>query len=384
MKILLFSHEFPPMLGGAGSYTFDLAMGLKKNGHSISVLTGKSNNPTGDLEIMKICENSNIGINRIDWINKSRFWFFFGDKIVLKYLKDHSQFDLIIFCNYTSNIIGSKIYKKLKTPYRIVIHGTDIDYFFKQNRLKDYLMFRKKEMVNYFQKAETVISVSNYLQNILLSYLPNLDNTKVVYNGIDLDDFSKKNVKVKKDNLLKELGFKGNEKIIFCAGRLVNGKGQDTLIRVFSSIAKKIQDVVLLIAGNGEDLIRLKKMSHDNSVSDRVVFLGGLSRSETANYYSNSDLFVSLSRLNETFGIVFIEAMALGTPVIGSDIGGIPEVIDNENNGITVNNLNFIEIENAILMILTNKEFSNSLIHNGYKSVELKFNNLRMAKESIN
>mgnify|MGYP006077342125 CR=1 FL=1 len=384
MKILLFSHEFPPMVGGAGSYTFDLAMGLKKKGHSVTVLAGKSNDPKSDLEVMVTCKANNIEISRIDWINTSRFWFLSGDKPILKYLKEHGQFDLMIFCNYTSNIIGSKIYEKLRIPYRIVIHGTDIDYFFGKARLKDFLMFRKTEMVDYFRNAETVISVSNYLQNILLAYLPDLINTKVVYNGIDLDSFSKTKIKVDKFKLLSDLGFTGNEKIIFCAGRLVKGKGQDTLIRVFSSISERIQDAVLLLAGDGKDLTRLKELSCDSVASNRVVFLGSLSRSETANYYSNSDLFVSLSRLNETFGIVFIEAMALGSPVIGSNIGGIPEVINDGNNGITVDNLNLIEIENAIFNILTNTELSNRFIDNGYKSVERKFNNLRMAEESIN
>ena len=372
------------MVGGAGSYTFDLAMGLKKKGHSVTVLAGKSNDPKSDLEVMVTCKANNIEISRIDWINTSRFWFLSGDKPILKYLKEHGQFDLMIFCNYTSNIIGSKIYEKLRIPYRIVIHGTDIDYFFGKARLKDFLMFRKTEMVDYFRNAETVISVSNYLQNILLAYLPDLINTKVVYNGIDLDSFSKTKIKVDKFKLLSDLGFTGNEKIIFCAGRLVKGKGQDTLIRVFSSISERIQDAVLLLAGDGKDLTRLKELSCDSVASNRVVFLGSLSRSETANYYSNSDLFVSLSRLNETFGIVFIEAMALGSPVIGSNIGGIPEVINDGNNGITVDNLNLIEIENAIFNILTNTELSNRFIDNGYKSVERKFNNLRMAEESIN
>lgn len=372
------------MVGGAGSYTYDLAMGLSKNGHTVSVLTGKSIHAEDDYKIMKICNKNNIEITRIDWINKSRFWFLCGKKRVLQHLKVQARYDLIMFCNYTANIIGSKIYKKIEIPYRIVIHGTDIDYFFKQNRLKDFLMFRRKEMVCFFKKAESVISVSNYLQNMLLNYAPYLKKAKVVYNGIDLDEFSKDKVKIKKENLLKNIGFKGSEKIIFCAGRLVNGKGQDTLIRVFSSIVKKNQDVLLLIAGDGEDLFRLKKITNDNSISNSVIFLGALSRSETAKYYSNSDIFVSLSRLNETFGMVFIEAMALGVPVVGSNIGGIPEVIKNKKNGITVNNLNLKEIENAILSILNNKQFSSSLIKNGYESVKLKFNNLRMAEESIN
>ena len=384
MKILLFSHEFPPMVGGAGSYTYDLAMGLSKNGHAVSILAGKSNHVEDDKKIMKICKKKNIEITRIDWINNSRFWFLFGHKKILQHLKVHDRYDLIMFCNYTANIIGSKIYKKIDIPYRVVIHGTDIDYFFKLNRLKDFFMFRRKEMICFFKKAKTVISVSNYLQNILLNYAPYLNNTKVVYNGIDLDEFSKLKVKVKKENLLKHLGFKGSEKIIFCAGRLVNGKGQDTLIRVFSSILRKKHDVLLLIAGDGEDLFRLKKIADENFISDSVVFLGAIPRNETAVYYRNSDIFVSLSRLNETFGMVFIEAMALGVPVVGSNIGGIPEVIDNNKNGITVSNLNFIEIENIILSILNNKQLSNSLIKNGYDSVKLKFNNLRMAEESIN
>ena len=190
MHVLLFSHEFPPLVGGAGSYTYDLAIGLSKNGHTVSVLAGKSSKAEDDDEIMEICKKSGVNVIRIDWINKSRFWFLLGKKRVLHYIRDQARYDLIIFCNYTANIIGSKIYKKIKIPYRIVVHGTDIDYFFKQKRLKDFLMFRRKEMICFFKKAENVISVSNYLQNILLNHAPFLKNAKVVYNGIDLNEFS--------------------------------------------------------------------------------------------------------------------------------------------------------------------------------------------------
>jgi glycosyltransferase involved in cell wall biosynthesis len=384
MKILLFSHEFPPMVGGAGSYTYDLAIGLAKNGHNVSVLAGKTKDPNGEHKIMEICNQQNIVIDRYDWINKSRFWFIFWDKLVLKYLKNHTEFDLIIFCNYTSNIIGSKIHKKIKIPYRIIIHGDDVDYFFKQERLKDYIMFRKKEMNNYFHNAEAVISVSNYLQKILLKYAPTLTNAKIVHNGIDLDEFNINNVKLSKNAVLKNMGFTGTEKMIFCAGRLVQGKGQDNLIRIFSCIAKKMNDTVLIIAGDGPDLLRLKKITKENFIDDKVRFLGALSRKDIATYYSSSDLFILLSRLNETFGIVFIEAMALGTPVIGSNLGGVPEVIENGVNGITINHLNHTEIENVIIKVLTNNDFSNRLVSNGYKSVKDKFNNLRMAEETIN
>jgi len=384
MNILLFSHEFPPMIGGAGTYTYELATGLTNNGHKVNIIAGKVIDSSEELEIKRVLNEKGIQISRYNWRNKSRLWFVFWAKIFNQYIKNNTSFDLIIFANYTANIIGSKVFDKLNIPYRIVLHGGDVDYFFTQPRLKDHIMFSKTKMKNYFFKAQTVISVSNFLQNKLLNYVPKLNNLKIVYHGIDLRKFSHKTIKKTKHELLTELGFNRNKRIIFTASRLVKGKGQDTLIRVFTSINKKMKDVILVIAGYGPDMARLKEIVVKNNIIDKVVFLGGLTREDVQTYYALSDVFVMISRLSETFGIVFIEAMAVGTPVIGSDIGGIPEVINNEINGLTVDPYNEEQIEKKIIKVLTDNEFSQKLITEGYKSVNNSFNYLRMAEETIN
>ena len=383
MKVLLFSHEFPPMVGGAGSYTYDLAMGLKKNGNEVSILAGKTKDKLGEKKIEIICDRENVKIKRYNWINKSRLWFLFWDKLLIKYLEESEPFDLLIFCNYTSNIIGSKVFMKIKLPYRIIVHGDDVDYFFKQERLKDFLMFRKGQMINYFQRAEAVISVSHYLQEILLENAPFLKNTKVVHNGISLEEFNLNKVRDSKKLFLTRLGFNGNEQIIFCAGRLVKGKGQDSLIKIFSDLSKKKKDIILIIAGDGVDFPRLNKIVKESGLEQEVKFVGALSRRDILTYYAYSDVFVLLSRLNETFGIVFIEAMSMGTPVIGTEIGGIPEVIENGVNGITVNLTNESEIKNLIIKVLTDDKFSDYLVSNGHNCVKERFNNRRMAEETI-
>ena len=87
-----------------------------------------------EKKIDAILLENNIKISRYHWRNRTRLWFLYWDKVFLKFLKSNVRFDKIIFCNYTSNIIGSKTFMKLKVPYRIVIHGTDINRFFqKQN-----------------------------------------------------------------------------------------------------------------------------------------------------------------------------------------------------------------------------------------------------------
>lgn len=386
MKLLLFSHELPPMIGGAGTYTYELAIALSKMGHKVYILSGSIDNLSQSIQVDETLRGHGIVVTRYNWRNKTKLWFLYWNIIFKNYIKNFGPFDQIIFCNYTSNIIGSKVFEIINCPYKIVIHGSDIDYFFTQPEFKYYIMFSKRKMKNFFQKAESVIAVSDYLKDILLNYIPELQNTKTIYHGIDLTNYNINQVnspKQIKETLLKKYKFNGNEKIIFNAARLVEGKGQDVLIRTFAKVVNKINDVVLIIAGEGPDLKRLKRIAVNENVSKFIIFTGALRKDEMINFYAISDLYVMLSRIGETFGIVFIEAMAMNTPVIGTRIGGIPEVIEDGVSGYLVEPNDEMDIYNKITILLTNKKQIDSFVINGNNRVHLLFESGKMAENTI-
>jgi glycosyltransferase involved in cell wall biosynthesis len=146
---------------------------------------------------------------------------------------------------------------------------------------------------------------------------------------------------------------------IFCLSRLdLYTKGQDVVIRAMPKVLARIPDAQLVIAGTGKDLLRLKRLTAQLQVEKNVTFIGEISEVTKALYLKNSTVFCQPSRV-EAFGVVFLEAMAYGLPVITSRIGGIPEVMGDA--GILVPPNDPIAVSHALLRVLTNHAFAGKL-----------------------
>ena len=177
---------------------------------------------------------------------------------------------------------------------------------------KSYIPF----ICNSYKKAQKVITVGNGLKNEIES-LSGRQDIEVIGNLVDLSKFTiKKRIK--------------NEKFIFFSLAFLEGeKGFDTLIKSF---AKKFKDkeAVLYIGGDGSQRSWLEALTVENGVKDQIIFLGALSRDDVSKWMNKCDCFVLPSRY-ETFGVVYIEALASGRPVIGALNGGAEDIINNLN-----------------------------------------------------
>ena len=177
---------------------------------------------------------------------------------------------------------------------------------------KSYIPF----ISDSYKKAQKVITVGNGLKNEIES-LSGRQDIEVIGNLVDLSKFTiKKRIK--------------NEKFIFFSLAFLEGeKGFDTLIKSF---AKKFKDkeAVLYIGGDGSQRSWLEALTVENGVKDQIIFLGALSRDDVSKWMNKCDCFVLPSRY-ETFGVVYIEALASGRPVIGALNGGAEDIINNLN-----------------------------------------------------
>jgi phosphatidylinositol alpha-1,6-mannosyltransferase len=119
----------------------------------------------------------------------------------------------------------------------------------------------------------------------------------------------------------------GGERVILSVSRLDAGqrhKGQDRIIRLLPALVDRGLDVLYLIAGEGDDAPRLRVLAAEAGVADRVRFLGRTPDEQLADLYRAADLF-ALPSTGDGFGIVFLEAMACGTPALGLAVGGAPD-----------------------------------------------------------
>lgn len=196
-----------------------------------------------------------------------------------------------------------------------------------------------KRIIDSYKSADKIIAVGNGLKKEI-EELSGRKDIKVIGNLVDLSLFDIRNAE------------KDSEDFTFFSVAFLEGeKGFDTLIKAF---AKKFRNekVRLVIGGDGSQKEWLKGIAKSENVENQVIFTGALSREEVAKWMNKCDTFVLPSRY-ETFGVVYIEALASGKPVIGAFNGGAEDIV-NKNVGILVEKDNIEQLSEAMNYIKTN------------------------------
>ncbi len=199
----------------------------------------------------------------------------------------------------------------------------------------------RKYIFDTYKKADVLLTVGSGLKKEIQGYIDR--DIQVVPNMVDLSLFKLK----KKENK--------NKFIFFSCAFLEEGKGMEDLINAFTQAFKNDSNCFLKIGGDGSEREKLKELIIKNNMGSNIELLGALSRSEVACEMANSDAF-ALPSMHETFGVVYIEAMASGKPVIGADNGGAQDII-NEDNGIIAEKGNVESIKNALIWVKDNYDF---------------------------
>ena len=200
-------------------------------------------------------------------------------------------------------------------PLGLVVHGIDVQHAAKRLGLR-FLA----------QRVDLLISVSGFTRDRFLSWAPLIHgHSRVLPNCVDIDRFTPG---PKSDVLLDRYGLR-NRKVLMTFGRLAGRdreKGFDEVLEVMPELLKGHPDIVYLIAGDGPDRQRLEAKAQALGVSEAVVFAGLITEEEKVEHYRLADLYVMPSR-GEGFGIVVLEALACGIPVIGSRADGTREAL---------------------------------------------------------
>ena len=387
MKILIFSHEYPPLNGGAGTYVSELSYALALLGHKVRLIVGNTLDRHGDAREDDSAKNAGIDISRHNWIYSSKMWFLKDQKLYRSIIKDQQDADIIIFANYTSHLVAHKLTKHIKKKYLIVLHGDDIDYFCNRPRLKDKIMISTRKMSAYIKGAHKVISVSRYLEKIFLGYMPEMSyKSRVVLHGIKMpENISKQDRHRAKEEFERSISSSGqNRKILTYVSRFAQDKGQDLMVQVFRHLLEHDKSYGLIFIGDGETKPVIEKIVEESSVSSSIMFTGAIPRIEVYTYLALAKVNIFLStRYGETFGIVNIESMAVGTPAIALDIGGGPEAIDHGITGQIITERDPEDIANSIHSLVSDEVNYLRLQENALNVAHSYYNSTRMAIETI-
>jgi glycosyltransferase involved in cell wall biosynthesis len=169
----------------------------------------------------------------------------------------------------------------------------------------------------------------------------------------------------------------GQKRIVY-AGRLIDLKGVDYLIQALPAVLKVFPETKLFVIGSGPMKDDLVTLSNRLNLADKVTYIDSVSQEKLLEFYVSADLFVLPSIVNqkgetEGLGIVLLEAMACGLPVIGSDVGGIPDIIKDGKTGLLARQKEPESLAEKITKIFSDAPLRRKLVENGYQMVEKNF-----------
>lgn len=338
MRILQLTQRFPPALGGVEEHVLQISHRLARAGHAVSIFTSDLEK---DKPFVRLPSNpsfclhgSGIQVTRFTAVRV--FDLKHGVGIIIPQMLPATLKEKVDVVHahgfgFWPTYVG--MVKKLvdQTPLIITPHSNP------GSRDFGLMDFRKLPL----KEADQIIALTNLEKKHLIWSGVNQNKISVIPNGIDVDKF-KPSSDVPTDRNL----------VLFVGKINIEHKGVDTLIKSVPLVLRSVPKAKFVLVGpDWGDLAYLKKLSITLGVEDYVSFVGSVSETEKIEHLAKARVCVVPSNI-EPFGIVVLESMACGKPVIASRVGGIPEILRNKEHGILVEAGNPRMLSEAISFVL--------------------------------
>lgn len=351
MKLLILNYEYPPLGGGAGVITQNIAEGLAARGHNITVLTTwfsgeEEDSTTENLRIIRLKSKRKVvyksnPIEMLSWMNAAK-----------SFLKKHLltvKYDLS-FANFS--LPGGEVAYSMKLmynlPYVVMSHGHDIPWFMPEQMMwyhaLTYQWIRTiclQSKRNYVQSQDMKDNIDAFLGKTFSV------NNKIIYNGWNSSIFS------------PDYSQRKSEFTILFPGRLVKQKDPMSFLKAIETIKDKIVDFKVIILGDGPLRKQMELFVSKKKLSNFVEFKSWVDKTEMLYNYRSASLTV-LPSLNEGMSIATLEALACGQYVIATRVSNNESLITPGTNGDFIEKKKPADIASKIL------DFYNTKFKLGY------------------
>ena len=397
MKVGIVTRYYPPIIkGGSHISIYYIAKGLAEKGINVDIFTSSIPENMIDNEI-----NEYIRIHRIFKYDVSKNLFEMDKSSIMmarelkKILRNHNmKFD--IFHAYGMDTIPAIWFNKKYGKTATSVNGYWATCPFWDHTINRELCFKcslrrlsrcasSKGSGNFIKKIfsipylqtslmlkkyitkrlDLLLSISESVKNILIQNGFDPKKMKVCYNMLDPNEYINPN----KHFLQDLLNLDHSTKIILYTGRFAGYKGVEYIVESIPEVKKRFDDVMFVFLGRGEGKRELKKYTKELKVEDNVIFGSFIDSEKMPDAYASSYCVVMPSTWPEPFARVPIEALASGTAIIATDIGGTPEIVIDKKTGLLIKPFNSSEISDAILMLLNDEKMRDHLIKNGREMV---------------
>lgn len=361
MKVLMINYEFPPLGGGGGVIASQIAAEFAHR-HEVDVLT------TGQRGLPKLEVIDGVKVYRVSVLGR-------GDKAtatltslltfplssVLKGIRlcREKKYDVIsTHFAVPTGPTGVVLSKLFGLPNVLSTYGGDI--YDPSKGLSPHRHFVLRKVVEYVLNHSTyVLAESKDVKCRALSHYKVKKEITIIPSGLKVPLFE--------NTTRTELGLSEDDFLIIAIGRLVKRKGLEYLLQAVAKI--QIPTIKVLLISDGPEREHLESLAAALGIGQQIVFLGTVSEERKFQYLSASDLFV-LPSLHEGFGIVFLEAMYCGLPIVTTDTGGQTDFVKDGHNGFLVPVGDAEAIAEKIVTLFQSQDLRRQMSSNNRKDVK--------------
>lgn len=354
MKILLVGQFFfPDTFGGAGRYLHDLAVGLRIRGHRVIVLTQQfTNTPSEEI----------VGGIRVVRYGPLQHWWQLpmalrNIRYLFRRLHDQEPFKLIAICQPLPALplLLERRARTLTWVYHFLSPWSEESRIERAPRHYDLakpLVLWTRWTIEHLVLRQTrrQITLSESMKAILVAvHRASADRVDVVPGCVDLQHFQPL---ADRTGIRRQLGLSNDRRLILTVRGLVERQNLDNLIKAMPMVVDKRPATLLLIVGSGPLWRNLQALIHSLKLEAHVRLLGAIRDADLPRWYQATDLFVMPSKALEAFGLVTLEALACGIPVVGTPVGGTRELLNQLDGSLLCGGIEPEAIASAMLRAL--------------------------------
>jgi len=371
--------EFPPrIVGGIARHCLGLSKALAKNNHEVHVVTLEFPGAPAfeDIEGVKV-HRVRIELGHPNFITWTFIFNHFMEKLVAV-LNRNFEFNVIHIHDWLTAPVGIASKHYLNKPLVSTVHSTEVGRAQGLHSPDSFLIDGLEWWMTY--EAEKIISCSGSMKWELEHHF-HLPSEKIIVipNAIETSKYERR---IDREAVKRRYGIAPYEKIVLFIGRLVPQKGVEYLVKAIPLILQQHRDVKFVIAGDGWSKNYLEDMARSAGFADKVRFLGFISDSELTELTMSSDVLVVPS-VYEPFGIVALEGMAAGVPVVAASVGGLSEIIEHDRTGVLVYPKNLESLAWGVNRVLSDPGYSNWLVQNAKRKVQEVYSWEAVARRTI-
>lgn len=304
---------------------------------------------------------------------------------VLNFIDEQElQYELVHAHFWLSGMVAMELKRNLNIPFVITFHALGAVRRLHQGTNDKFPQQRERIEQEIIWHADKIIAeCPNDMKDFMQYYNAPQEKLEIIPCGYSPNDF----FPINKQRAKNKLDLHADNQYILQLGRIVPRKGIDNVIEAFGIVHEQIPNLRLLIVGgqlNDPDTVleitRLKHLSIEKGVEEKVIFVGNKEREELKYYYSAAEIFIT-TPWYEPFGITPLEAMACGTPVIGSDVGGISFTVRNNETGRLIPPQKSDELARNLLELLDNQSVLDAMSQKAIQHVWRSFTWERVSEQ---